>query len=129
MHGFRHIGRHRNALRLRTSDQFLKLTLQHGDTSGGNLLAHDICGGRDVEVIAHPFRVGKPIVGERCVLTVKCDMQRVETCGSGWIPILGACQLHRQFEVRERIGRRVSHHRVEMRQRGLHAFDLCEHVG
>ena len=40
--GFLHVGRHRNALRLRSSDQFLQFAFEHGDTSGGDLLAHDV---------------------------------------------------------------------------------------
>lgn len=34
VHGFRNVGGHQNALRLRASDQFLQLALQHGDSPG-----------------------------------------------------------------------------------------------
>lgn len=101
----RNVGGHRNALRLRASDQFLQLALQHGDSPGGNLLAHDVRGGRDVEVVAHPFRIGESVIGERRILTVKCDVQRVEASRSGRIPILGARQLNRQLEMGKRVGR------------------------
>ena len=56
-------------------------------------------------------------------------MQGVEASRTGRIPILFASQLDGEFQMRQRIGGRVPHHGVQMRQCGLRALDLGKYVG
>ena len=96
-----------NALRASALSEFLKFRRKRGDLAGRDMRCHEIRCSGGVETVTHPFGVRETVICESGIIAVKCHAQRVEACRPGRIPILIAGKLHRQFHMRQRIGRRI----------------------